>query len=92
MGSSRLSTGEDLLKFDQANLAGVSAQLNPPQFAVKALTLRDLSAQVILETNDTLNLLRVARLCFWPIPPMPAPPPTAAAFICTSNDARNVSG
>jgi len=55
-------TGEDLVKFDSANFSGINANLNPPEFAVKELALRNLAAQVVLETNGTLNVVRVARL------------------------------
>ena len=55
-------TGEDLVKFDSAHFSGINANLNPPEFAVKELALRNLAAQVVLETNGTLNVVRVARL------------------------------
>jgi hypothetical protein len=55
-------TGEELVKFGGVDLSGITARLNPPEFAVRELALRDFSAQIILETNGALNVLRVARM------------------------------
>ncbi len=61
-------TGEDLVKFDLANFSGINAQLNPPEFSVKELALNNLSAQVVLETNGMLNVVRVIRLAGTNVP------------------------
>lgn len=55
-------TGEDLLKFRAASYNGIEARLNPPEFNVAEIALEDLAAHVVLETNQSLNLVRVARL------------------------------
>lgn len=73
-GSVDSETGEDLLKFSEANFADVKTQLSPPEFSVHELALRDLSAQVVLETNDTLNLVRVIRMLGTNAPVQPAAP------------------
>jgi hypothetical protein len=54
--------GEEFLKWRSVRISGLEANLNPPIIAVKEVGVDDLHARVIIETNNTLNLLTVMRV------------------------------
>jgi hypothetical protein len=49
--------GEDLLKWDQIRVSGIHANLNPPSASIGEISVKNVSARVIVETNGTINLL-----------------------------------
>jgi hypothetical protein len=53
--------GNDLLKWSSLGLNDISAALNPPNIAVKAIALIDPVAHIVIETNSQLNVLAVLR-------------------------------
>jgi hypothetical protein len=53
------STSEDLLKWGSLRFAGVAANLDPPSVTVSNVTLKDLAARVVIETNGNINVLAV---------------------------------
>jgi hypothetical protein len=53
------STSEDLLKWGSLRFAGVAANLDPPSVTVSNVTLKDLAARVVIETNGNINVLNV---------------------------------
>ncbi|MDB6032134.1 MAG: hypothetical protein JWM16_2472 [Verrucomicrobiales bacterium] len=53
---------EPILGWGSVAASGIQAGLNPPEFNVAEVSLNDFTAHVVLETNRTLNLMRVARL------------------------------
>ncbi|HWX23029.1 MAG TPA: DUF748 domain-containing protein [Candidatus Binatia bacterium] len=55
-------TDEEVLKWGSVRLSGIKANLNPPEFALAELAIDDVNAHVVVETNQTLNLMRIARL------------------------------
>jgi Domain of Unknown Function (DUF748) len=50
-------TAQDLLKWDSLRFDGVDANLNPPSVAIKQITLDNAYADIVVETNHTINLL-----------------------------------
>jgi hypothetical protein len=53
------STSEDLLKWGSLRFTGVAANLDPPSVTVSNVTLKDLAARVVIETNGNINVLAV---------------------------------
>lgn len=53
------STSEDLLKWGSLRFNGVAAKLEPPSVTVSNVTLKDLAARVVIETNGAINVLAV---------------------------------
>ena len=49
--------GEDLLKWSSVRVSGIDANLNPLGVAIKQITLDNVSARLVIETNHTINLL-----------------------------------
>ena len=49
--------GHDLLKWDEIRVSGIDANLNPPSASIKRIAVNDVSANVVIETNRTINLL-----------------------------------
>jgi Domain of Unknown Function (DUF748) len=49
--------GEDLLKWDSVRVSGIDANLNPLGVAIKQITLDNVTARLVIETNHTINLL-----------------------------------
>ena len=49
--------GEDLLKWDSVRVSGIDANLNPQTVAIKEITLDNMTARLVIETNHTINLL-----------------------------------
>jgi hypothetical protein len=49
--------GEDLLKWDSVRVSGIDANLNPLGVAIKEIALNNVSANLVIETNHTINLL-----------------------------------
>ncbi|HEV2319966.1 MAG TPA: DUF748 domain-containing protein, partial [Verrucomicrobiae bacterium] len=49
--------GEDLLKWDQIRISGIRANLNPPSASIREISVKNVSARVIVETNGAINLL-----------------------------------
>ena len=58
LGSER---SEDLLKWGGLHFDGIAANLNPPSVSITNVTLKDLAALVVMETNHTLNVLALLR-------------------------------
>jgi hypothetical protein len=54
--------GEDLLKWDTLRFSGMDANLNPPSVAIRQIDVVNAYARLIIETNQTINLLNVLRL------------------------------
>ena len=54
-------TSEDLLKWSSLRFDGITANLNPPAVSVTNITLKDLAARVIIETNKVINVLAIMR-------------------------------
>ena len=52
---------QDLLKWSALRFDGMEANLNPPTVTVTNVTLKDLAALVVMETNHTLNVMGVLR-------------------------------
>ncbi len=48
---------EDLLKWSSVHISGIAADLNPPEVAIKQITVSDPYARGVIETNKTINLL-----------------------------------
>lgn len=53
--------GEDLLKWSSLHFDGITAKLNPPVVTVTNVTLKDMAARVVIETNKVINVLAVVR-------------------------------
>jgi Domain of Unknown Function (DUF748) len=49
--------GADLLKWDEIRVSGIDANLNPPSASIERISVNNVSANVIIETNRTINLL-----------------------------------
>jgi hypothetical protein len=49
--------GEDLLKWDSVRVSGIDAHVNPLGVAIKEIALNNVSANLVIETNHTINLL-----------------------------------
>jgi hypothetical protein len=49
--------GEDLLKWGSVRVSGIDANLNPLGVAIKQITLDNVTARLVIETNHTINLL-----------------------------------
>ena len=54
-------TSEDLLKWSSLRFEGIHANLNPPSVSVTNITLQDVAARVVIETNKVINVLAVVR-------------------------------
>jgi hypothetical protein len=54
--------GEDLLKWDSLRFNGIDANLNPPSVAIKEIDVDNAYARLVIETNQTINLLNALRL------------------------------
>jgi hypothetical protein len=53
------NTSEDLLKWGSLRFAGIAANLHPPAVTVSNVTLKDLAARVVIESNRTINVFAV---------------------------------
>ena len=53
---------EGLLQWNSLRLSGIEANLNPPVVSVDAMRLENVFAQLIIETNRTINLMSALRL------------------------------
>ena len=49
--------GDDLLKWDSVRVSGIEANVNPLNVAIKEIALDNVAAQLVIETNHTINLL-----------------------------------
>jgi hypothetical protein len=49
--------GEDLLKWNSFRISGIDVKLNPLAVAIKEITLDNVAAHLIIETNHTVNLV-----------------------------------
>jgi hypothetical protein len=49
--------GEDLLKWSSVRVSGIDANLNPMSVVIKQITLDNVTARLVIETNHTINLL-----------------------------------
>jgi hypothetical protein len=49
--------GEDLLKWDSVRVSGIDANVNTLSVAIKEISLNNVSANLVIETNHTINLL-----------------------------------
>jgi hypothetical protein len=56
------SLGDDLLKWDSVHVNGIRANLNPPTVKIRQIALNNLFANLVIETNHTINLMNVLRL------------------------------
>jgi len=54
--------GEDLLKWDALRFNGIDANLNPQSVAIKEIDVDNAYARLVIETNQTINLLNALRL------------------------------
>ena len=54
-------TSEDLLKWSSLHFDGITANLNPPGVTVTNITLKDVAARVVIETNKVINVLALVR-------------------------------
>jgi hypothetical protein len=54
--------GEDLVTWDALRFKGINANLNPPLIAISEIDVDNAYARVIIETNNTINLLNVLKL------------------------------
>ncbi len=54
--------GEDLLKWDSLRFNGIDANLNPQTVAIKEIDVDNAYARLVIETNNTINLLNALRL------------------------------
>ncbi len=55
-------SGEDVLKWDSVHVNGIHANLNPPTVTIKQIAVDGVYANLVIETNHTINLLNVLRL------------------------------
>jgi len=53
------NTSEDLLRWGSLHFNGVVANLQPPAITVSNVTLKDLAARVVIESNGQINVLAV---------------------------------
>jgi hypothetical protein len=53
------NTSEDLLRWGSLQFNGIAANLQPPAVTVSNVTLKDLAARVVVETNGQINVLAV---------------------------------
>lgn len=51
----------DLLKWSSLSFDGIAANLNPPAVTVSNITLKDVAARVVIETNKVINVLAIMR-------------------------------
>lgn len=49
--------GEDLLNWDSIRISGIRAKLNPPEASIQQISVNNVAARVIVETNGAINLL-----------------------------------
>jgi hypothetical protein len=49
--------GEDLLKWDSVRVSGIDANVNPLSVTIKEIALNNVAANLVIETNHTINLL-----------------------------------
>jgi len=54
--------GEDLLKWDSVAINGIDANLNPQRVTIKEIAVDNAYARLVIETNQTINLLNALRL------------------------------
>lgn len=71
-------SSEDLLKWSSLRFDGIAANLNPAAVTVTNVTLKDLAALVVMETNHTLNVMGVLRT-------------NAAGLVATTNAAPSAA-
>ncbi len=53
---------EDLMKWDALHFSGIDANLNPPSVSIRELLVNHAYARIVIETNQTINLLNALRL------------------------------
>lgn len=51
------SVGEDFVKWSSVRVSGIDANLNPPTVAIKQIAVDDAYANLLIETNRTINIL-----------------------------------
>jgi hypothetical protein len=51
------SMSEDMVKWKSLRIEGVEANLNPPEVSINRITLEDALAHIIVETNQSINLM-----------------------------------
>ena len=49
--------GDDLLKWDEIRISGINAKLNPPAASIREISVNDVFAHAVVETNGTINLV-----------------------------------
>ncbi|HWD91968.1 MAG TPA: DUF748 domain-containing protein [Verrucomicrobiae bacterium] len=54
--------GEPLLKWDSIHISEINAGLNPPEVAIKTISVNGFYARLIIETNRTINLLAALKI------------------------------
>ena len=54
--------GEPLLKWDSVHISEINAGLNPPEVAIKTISVDNFYARLIIETNKTINLLAALKI------------------------------
>jgi hypothetical protein len=71
--------GDDLLKWDSIQVNGIQANLNPPTVNIRQIAVDNLYANLVIETNHTINLMNVLRLTGTNPPARQVAPDKAAA-------------
>lgn len=54
-------TSENLLKWSSFRFDGITANLHPPSVSVTNVTLKDVAAHIVIETNQVMNVLALVR-------------------------------
>ncbi len=73
------TAAESLLRWNSLRLYGIEASLNPAAVSVRNVTLDDVFARLIVETNRTLNLMSALRLAGTNAASVPSPTNAAPA-------------
>jgi Domain of Unknown Function (DUF748) len=68
-------TAQDLLKWGSLHISGMDASLNPEKISIQQISINNASAQLIIETNKTINLLLALQ------PATPGAEPTNSATV-----------
>ncbi|HEX7619229.1 MAG TPA: DUF748 domain-containing protein [Verrucomicrobiae bacterium] len=53
---------EDLVKWDSIGFNGIDANLNPPSVSIREIDVNSAYARLVIETNQTINLLNALRM------------------------------
>jgi len=73
---------EDLVKWDSLRFNGIEANLNPQSVAIREIDLDNFYARIVIETNQTINVLNALRMAT----------PTAASTNETTMGAKPAAG